>query len=211
MKKAYLTEENFQQKKQTWRKDLAPFSKHWKKFAITKSALIVIDLQNYFLDPKSHAFIPSAQTILPQIHTSIEFFRKAKMPIFYTRFAVKNHEKDPIGSWWNSNVEEGSSKSKLFAEICPLPNETVFRKTHYNAFLGTTLLKNLKETIVDSVLICGLQTHLCCESTARAAFEEGFKVFMLADGTASSTESLHIHSLQTLSLGFATPLFSDDL
>lgn len=211
MEKTYLSKRTLRKKVQTWKKDLTPFSKHWKPFAISKSALVVIDLQNYFLNPKSHAFIPSARVILPRIHATIALFRRTKNPIFYTRFAVQKNEKDLIGTWWGTSVEEGSSESKLFTEFAPLSHETVLRKTHYNAFLGTTLHKKLKEAKVDSVLICGVQTHLCCESTARAAFEEGFKVFILADGTASSTEALHIHSLQTLSLGFATPIFSDDL
>lgn len=192
------------------KQELEPFSKHWKPFHMEGAALLVIDLQRYFLDENSHAFVPNGLTILPSVQSSIERFRTMGRPVFFTRYAVKEDETDLIRNWWGDSVVEGSKESELM-EVEPLPGEIVIRKTRYNAFNGTNLLEELKKTQVKNVVIAGVLTHLCCESTARAAFEEGFNVFILTDGTASTSDALHLHSLQSLSHGFATPLTSSDL
>ena len=60
-------------------------------------------------------------------------------------------------------------------------------------------------------VISGVMTHLCCETTARAAFMRGFEVFFTVDGTATYNEALHRSSLLTLSHGFAIPVLIDEL
>jgi isochorismate hydrolase len=84
--------------------------------------------------------------------------------------------------------------------------DAVVRKTRYDAFTGTDLEGVLRRRGVRSVLITGVMTHLCCETTAREAFVRDFKVFFVVDGTATQTEDLHVASLKTLTDGFAIPV-----
>jgi isochorismate hydrolase len=80
------------------------------------------------------------------------------------------------------------------------------RKTRYDAFFDTPLESLLNEEEIHQVVIGGLMTHLCCETTARSAFMRGFEVFFLVDGTATYTEDFHRASLLNLAHGFATPI-----
>jgi isochorismate hydrolase len=61
----------------------------------------------------------------------------------------------------------------------------------------------LREMNCRKLVICGLMTHLCCESTARSAFIRGFEVIIPVDGTASYNKRFHLSSLYNLSHGFA--------
>jgi isochorismate hydrolase len=64
---------------------------------------------------------------------------------------------------------------------------------------------------VEQLVITGVTTHLCCESTARSAFMRGFAVFLAIDATATLNRELHIASLQALAHGCAVPLLAADL
>jgi len=59
--------------------------------------------------------------------------------------------------------------------------------------------------------VCGVMTHLCCETTARSAFIRGFKTYFTIDGTATYNEQFHMASLINLSHGFAIPVLIDDI
>ncbi len=76
-----------------------------------------------------------------------------------------------------------------------MADEFVLRKTTYDAFLGTDLEAILRSRKIDQVLVTGVLTHMCCETTARSAFCRGFQVHVAADATAASNEERHIGSL----------------
>ena len=67
------------------------------------------------------------------------------------------------------------------------------------------------EMNVDSVIITGVMTDLCCETTARDAFTRGFRVYFMADATATNTEERHLASLRAISRGFGEVLTSKEL
>lgn len=211
IKSAYLTSTNLENKLKTWKKKFAPFHNHWGTFHPEKAALLFIDLQNYFLDPSSHAFVPSAPAILSRVNEAIRRFRAMKRPIFYTRFAPHQNEKDLIKTRWGESVKEGSLESRLYSGLKPKTKEPILRKTTYSAFKNTPLLSLLQKDGVATLVIGGVLTNLCCESTAREAFDLGFQVFILMDATASYSESMHVNSLMNLTYGFATPLTVEDL
>jgi isochorismate hydrolase len=62
----------------------------------------------------------------------------------------------------------------------------------------------MRQSRVSQVVICGVMTHLCCESTARSAFMHGFEVFFPVDGSATYNQAYHQATLLNLSHGFAT-------
>lgn len=200
MKSAYLTAENADTKTSEWLAKLN--KKHWKTFDISKTALLVIDMQHYFTDPDSHAFVPSAPFVQGNIQKLIAQFKKEKRPVIYTFFAVSPKEKDPILNWWGKTVATGSKDARLTLE--PDANDLVLRKAACSAFHQTTLHDFLQVSAVESVLITGVLSNLCCESTARAAFDHGYDVFFGLDSTAAYNEDQHLATLLNLSQGFAT-------
>lgn len=91
------------------------------------------------------------------------------------------------------------------------PRERVVRKTTYDAFFDTALEAFLRDNEVEQVLIVGVLTHLCCETTARSAFVRGFEVYVAADATATSSESLHLGSLMALADGFGVVMSTEEV
>lgn len=181
-------------------------------FNQNNSALLVIDMQNYFLDEKSHAYLPHTKSIIQNIKSLIDIYRNRKLPIIFTRHAVKNSKEEGImGKWWGGSLFDGTYFAEIFDDLIPLENETVIRKTRYSAFQKTKLEEILKNIGVKTVLITGVMTHLCCETTAREAFMNDFEVYFLVDGTATANIELHLCSLKTLSHGFVIPVLTSDI
>jgi isochorismate hydrolase len=87
----------------------------------------------------------------------------------------------------------------------------VIPKCQYDAFYDTSLEQILHEWGVTQVIICGVMTHLCCETTARSAFTRGYEVFFTVDGTATYNENFHSATLLNLAHGFATLALVDEI
>ena len=104
-----------------------------------------------------------------------------------------------LGRFWSSLIRCSDPDSSLVFE--PLPEEAVIRKTTYDSFYGTGLEEILRTGTISQVLITGVLTHLCCETTARSAFVRGFEVYAAVDAMASSREELHLGSLLAMADG----------
>lgn len=180
------------------------------RYEPVKSALLVLDMQVYFLDPDSHAYIPSAPAILPVLQELIGAYRKRKLPVIFTRHVNSDQDAGMMSVWWRDLIREGSRLSQIVSDLEP-GDSPVIAKSQYDAFYLTDLERMLREEGVWQVLISGVMTHLCCETTARSAFLRGFEVFTLVDGTATYNESFHRAALLNLAHGFSTLVLSGEL
>ena len=99
-----------------------------------------------------------------------------------------------LSQWWDSLIMEGSQETDLLPEIVPKPEETVTVKKRYSAFYQTELENCPKSLGIKDLIICGVMTNLCCETTARDAFMRDYKGFFLADGTATANPELQLAS-----------------
>jgi len=108
-----------------------------------------------------------------------------------------------MGWGWEGMCVEGSAESKVHDDVAPLPNEKVIFKHRYSAFYNTDLETVLRCLNVEDLVISGVMTNLCCESTTRDAYHRDYRVFFLADGTGSVNEEMHVASLLNLAFGFA--------
>jgi isochorismate hydrolase len=113
--------------------------------------------------------------------------------------------------WWRDVLYEDDQLSEISPALTPEPGEHVLRKSRYSAFIGTDLEGRLRSLDIERILITGVMTHLCCETTARDAFMRDFDVFIVIDGTASKSEDLHTASLRTLADGFAIPVTTEEV
>ncbi|OGL42987.1 MAG: hypothetical protein A2161_04710 [Candidatus Schekmanbacteria bacterium RBG_13_48_7] len=163
----------------------------------SECALLVIDMQEYF----SRLAYP----ILKNVSDLIQSFRIHKLPVIYTQHGHKNPQKDGgmLAQWWNELILFGSPQWQIIKDIQPLQNEKVIRKCCYSAFRTTSLNSYLRKLKISSIIVSGVMTNLCCETTAREAFQSGYQVFFLADATNTVNEDLHICTLKNLAFGFA--------
>ena len=80
---------------------------------------------------------------------------------------------------------EGEASAELHDALDVGPSDVVLNKPRYGAFHGTDLAAILRSREVDTVVISGIATNICCETTAREAAQHDFRVFFLSDGTAT--------------------------
>ena len=183
--------------------------KKWRKIEpFKKSAVLAIDLQRHFLSPESRAFLPSAGRFVPGL---VEFYSAVKalnVPIIFTRHY---HTGGTMARWWGDEMLGEDPLNDLLDEFKPFA-ETVIEKSTYNAFHGTGLEAILRKLGIETVIITGVMTHLCCETTAREAFVRGFNVVFPVDGTLTQNGPFHEATLRNISHGFAvTPLLREVL
>ncbi|RLC43402.1 MAG: hypothetical protein DRH44_04925 [Candidatus Coatesbacteria bacterium] len=201
----YVTQENLEEKAKGWLKEIETFNTHRMELRRERSALLVIDMQRFFLNPNSPTFTCGGLAIIPSLKRLIQAFRDANRPVIYTRHV---HHPDKIdagimGWWWEGMCIEGSEESEVHGDIEPLPAEKQVLKHRYSAFYDTDLETVLRCLKVEDLVISGIMTNLCCESTARDAYFRDLRVFFLADGTGTICEEMHIASLLNLAFGFA--------
>jgi bifunctional isochorismate lyase/aryl carrier protein len=179
-------------------------------FQPEKAALLVLDMQRYFLDFDSHAFVPSAPATIPGINKLINAFVKAERPVVATRQINTFENAGMMSKWWRGLISSQSAHNQ-YIQALSIENTIQLEKTQYDAFLHTSLEETLHARQIEQVVITGVMTHLCCETTARSAFMRGFEIFFTVDGTATYNEELHRASLLTLSHGFAVPVLIEEL
>jgi len=175
------------------------------RIAADGTALLILDMQRCFLEEGSHAFVPSAPAVIGQINA----LAAALENVVLTRHVNTRENAGAMGRWWRDHVGEHDPRGGLDPRLGA--RGEIIVKTQYDAFYGTDLEKILRERGVKAVVVCGVMTHLCCETTARSAFVRGFDVYLPVDATATYTEALHRASLLTLAHGFAVPLLTADL
>jgi isochorismate hydrolase len=174
-------------------------------FRPRSSALLIIDMQHYFCNTRSHAHFKDATKIVPRIVRLLSLYRTQFLPVIFTRYALRRTESPgAMGRWWSDVLYDDDDFSMIIDQLQPLLGEHVIRKTQYSAFFQTDLDTILRSLNVTNILITGVLTHLCCETTARDAFMRNYDVFLVTDATASDKKTFHNASLTNLSDGFAT-------
>lgn len=179
-----------------------------------KPALIVVDMQNGFCNAEGFmaqiglAYEPSAEVIAP-IRRLLGAARQAGMPIYFTRYSLNEDYSDggllmevfPTIRGTGGLVR-GSWDAAIVDELEPAEGEVVLDKTRYSAFYGTDLEDRLRAEGVDSLIVCGVTTNICVESTVRDAFFRDIRTIVPEDGTAAVTPELHESSLEDFRYGF---------
>ncbi len=162
-----------------------------------KTAILVIDVQEYFRT--------MVEPIKENLLGLIEIGREKGIRIFFTRHGHSQPDKDGgmLGKWWGGLIEYGSPEWALLGELNPSEKEPVIDKNRYSAFFNTDLDDRLSGLGIEDLIICGVMTNCCCETTARDAFVRDYRVFFTADATATANLELHLASLKNLAFGFA--------
>jgi len=183
--------------------------------AAEKSALVVIDMQNYFCAPGQPSETPAAREIVGNINRMASRLRQAGGTVIWVQTSsARAHER-----WANhhrhdlsaeraarriAGLAEGSEGYALFRGLEARAEDVYVKKATYSALIqdSSTLEAELRSREVESVLIAGTTTNVCCESTARDAMLLDFRVIVLADATAAATLEEHVASLNNIALYF---------
>lgn len=170
-----------------------------------KCALVVIDMQQYFLPLASH--------IVGNVLSIIEACRSKGIRVIFTRHGHKDISKDGgmLSKWWGDCIMYGSSEWELIKGLGPQDTDGLLDKNRYSAFFGTELDESLRSRGIEELIVTGVMTNCCCETTARDGFIRDYRIFFVSDATATVDEELHVASLKNLAYGFAHILSTEEL
>lgn len=139
-------------------------------------ALLILDIQVGLVHGPEKPW--RCEALLQTVNTLMDKARSARAPVFLARHI------GPVGS----PIEPGSPLTEVAQELKLLGDEVVFEKRRPNAFEMTDLADNLRSRGVTGVVITGMKTQYCVDSTCRAARDLGFDAVLIADGhTCSDT------------------------
>ena len=186
--------------------------KSFKPFSLnlSRAALLVLDMQNFFLESKSHAYIPSVETIIPTVNAIIDIFNNNNRKIVFTRHINSTDPQSLMKRMWRYSISLDSELSQINSRI-RTNDGLIIDKTKYSAFYDTGLDSYLRNINIEQVVITGVHSHLCCESTARDAFMRDFEVFFVVDATATYSEQLHLGTLRAIAHGFGVCISSEEI
>jgi hypothetical protein len=165
----YVTVESLGSKTQAWLDRIHPYNQHEMRLNRAASALLVVDMQRFFLDAASPTFTCGGEAILPTVQRLLDAFRGARRPVIFTRHV---HHPDGLDSgimgwWWEGKCLEGSLESEIHPGLAPRPGEKVICKHRYSAFYNTDLETVLRCLKVEDVVIAGVMTNMCFDGAGR--------------------------------------------
>ena len=186
-----------------------------------RAALLVIDMQRDFVDQGAVMEVAAARHRIPAMRQVIDLCRMAGIPVIYTRHVLSDgFDVSPLETTYQprlkaTGMREGSAGMEIVAELAPLPGDVVVDKHRYDAFYNTrldTVLRNIRGTgKVDTVIIIGTVTSICCESTARSAFMRDYKVAFIGDANGWLDELSHNATLDVIGKVFGRVLTAGEL
>jgi nicotinamidase-related amidase len=172
--------------------------------------LLVIDMQRHFCSKQGNMYVPNAAGLIDRLNQLIETFRAEKRPVIFTRHIDALDKDNLMMRWWGHAIYEDDPMSEVIDAFNASPSE-IIKKTQYDAFLNTDLEQRLQEFEISQLVITGVLTNICCESTARSAFMRGYEVYFCTDGTATYKKEMQEGTLVNLGYGFATLMTVSDV
>jgi len=143
--------------------------------------------------------MPGCSGVLGRVRALVEDFRSRRLPVLFVCYA--SARRGPMASRWRKACPRGSPWVQ--PAIRPAPGEPVLLKSRYSALRGTRALAWLRGKRVKDLVVAGVKTHLCVESTVRDAFDAGFRVVVARDCCAAPDPGMHRGSLRNMEHGFA--------
>jgi ureidoacrylate peracid hydrolase len=193
-------------------------------FAIVpeRTALVNVDMQNCFVHG-SPISAPDGLIVLGRINRLAATCRAAGILVIHTSHVLRSDGSNMgVLSEIAPNVKQGminkgSESAALHKGLDVDPRDILLEKPRFGAFHGTDLELILRSRGIDTIIVTGIATNVCCETTAREATVRDFRVFFLSDGTATfdigdvSAAELQRATCATLALVFAQVLTVDEM
>ena len=189
-----------------------------------RTAMIAIDMQNTFCEPGSPAEVPFSRGIVPGINALSTRLRAMGVPIIWVLHA--NTHAQGRSDWelfFNHVVADdvrqrtieslSPGRQSVWKELQTDPSDITIIKNRYSALItgSSTLERVLRNLDVDTLLIVGTKTNICCESTARDAMMLDFKVVMVSDCCAALSDDEHRATLESIIQQFGDVMNSEEV
>lgn len=188
------------------------------KLDLLRTALMIIDMQNDFLHPDG--FVMKHKSLLgfkaelmassiPNVCRLLDEARAKSLKVIHIFGAWEPDFSDaaiPISL--PPEIEEknllikGSWGAEIIKELTPEKGEYIVCKKGYGAFFQTHLDRLLRNLNIEMLIICGIMTNVCVETTAREAIALGYKIILTSDATATVDEEMHRATLKTIGMFF---------
>lgn len=151
-----------------------------------KTSLIVVDMQNDFVNPKGALYVSGSEKVIPTIKNLIERARKKEVMIIFTQ---DSHMSDDVEfTIWPKHAVEGTWGWRIVDDLEPQKNDIMIRKLRYDAFFGTSLDHILRLRKIEYLVICGVVANICVLHTAGSAALNGYKIVFPIDATVALNE-----------------------
>lgn len=189
------------------------------------SALVIVDMQNTFCLPGAPGEVPEAREIVPAINDLAARMRDLGVPVIWVLHT--NSQSDGVSDWevfFNHVVRNPDVKKRMVDSLAPEnqkvwddliveEQDTVIIKNRYSALAhgSSNLERVLRSRGIDTVLVGGTKTNVCCDSTARDAMMLDFKSVMISDCCAASSDDEHLASLETFIQQFGDVMTSEEV
>jgi nicotinamidase-related amidase len=154
-------------------------------------ALLVIDVQMFGFGEDSP--VHAGESLLVKVGDLIARARAAGVPVIYVQHCGKAGEID----------EPGAPAWEIHPAIAPAESETIVQKRHPDAFQETTLLQELESRNIKRLVVTGMQTEYCVDTTCRRAYSLGYDVVLVQDGH-STWDTEHLTASQVIAHHNAT-------
>jgi ureidoacrylate peracid hydrolase len=188
-----------------------------------RTALVVVDMQNHFVAEGFPAEIPLAREIVPVINRLARAMRTAGAHVLWIQTTAigalehwGNHHKYLLtperAAARLASLDERAEGFKLYPALEALPGDLWVKKIKYSAFISgsSDIDAQLRSRGIDTLLIAGTATNVCCESTARDAMMLDYRVIMLSDANATLTDEEHTATLNSFLLFFGDVMTADE-
>lgn len=188
-----------------------------------RAALVVIDMQNTFCAEGAPAEVPASRGIVPNVNRLASALRAMNVPVIWVLHANTQHEGRSDWELFYNHVVSGQVRERTLISNAPEnqavypalkvePSDITIIKNRYSALIpgSSSLERVLRSMGLDTVLIAGTKTNICCESTARDAMMMDFKVTLLSDCCAALSDEEHRGALENIVQQFGNVLTSDE-
>jgi ureidoacrylate peracid hydrolase len=209
---------------------VAPLGSLREKIDPHHAALIVIDMQNDFcahggLVDKGGRDVSAVQDMARHLPALIESARKAGALIVFVRSVYTTDDNRYLSDVWLEQAarkqgggytqtpvcRDGSWEGDYYGDVRPLPGDIVVTKHRYNAFHKTDLDTILRANGVRTIVITGVSTNVCVESTVREGFMNDYYVVLVRDGTAAYSNEEHEMTVRNIDRFFGEVSTIDEL
>jgi nicotinamidase-related amidase len=188
-------------------------------------ALLVVDMQNYFMAPGQQVEVPIAREIVPNVNRLADALRRAGGVVAWIR-TISNE--DSLRNWSHFHkvlntpersarraeaLRDGAFGAELWPALDVRPQDLMVCKTRYSAFIqgSSELETELRTRGITAVWVAGTTTNTCCESTARDAMLLDFRTTMVSDANADLTDAVHNATLINFCINFGDVTSTDEL
>ena len=181
-----------------------------------KTAMIVVDMQNAFLSDEGSMTrggmdITELKKTVSPVARLVDACHRADVPIIFTRYVLRADYKDAgLRSERRpefkkiSSLVAGTWDVELDPRMNVQPGDYILDKTRYSSFYNTSLEVILRGLGADTLIVCGVTTEICVESTIRDAYFRDYKIFVPEDAVAAMDMDRHRGTLKTIEYGFGT-------